>query len=236
MTASLHELVDLLLREQALGRRARVGALLRVGAQRLRGLRAVAVDRERLDAEAPGLDVGVGDVVDRRVVRHVDRLRDRARDERLDRAHHLDVAHVRDRALADRDVEHRQVLVREAGRADDRGVLVDVRLDLLDLLVGVAERLERQRDRAVDDRHRAAADELLELDEREVGLDAGRVAVHEERDRPRRREHRRLRVAVAERLAELDGLLPRAPRGVEQRRCPRPSSRGSRTTRRGACA
>ena len=74
-------------------------------------------------------------------LRHVDRLRDRARDERLDRAHHLDVAHVRDRALADGHVEHRQVLVGEAGRADDRAVLVDVRLDLLDLLVGVAERL-----------------------------------------------------------------------------------------------
>ena len=99
---------------------------------------------------------------------------------------------------------------REAGRADDRRVLVDVRLDLLDLLVGVADRLQRHRDRAVDDRHLPAADELLELHEREVGLDAGRVAVHEERDRPGRREHRRLRVAVAVHLAELDGLLPRA--------------------------
>ena len=48
---------------------------------------------------------------------------------------------VGDRALADRDVEDRQVLVLEAGRADDRAVLGDVRLDLLDLLVGVAERL-----------------------------------------------------------------------------------------------
>ena len=91
-------------------------------------------------------------------------------------------------------------------------VLVDVRLDLLDLLVGVAERLQRQRHRAVDDRHLPAADQLLELDEREVGLDAGRVAVHQERDRPRRREHRRLRVAVAVLVAELDRLVPRAAR------------------------
>ena len=37
-------------------------------------------------------------------------LRDRARDERLHRAHHLDVAHVVDRALADRAVEDGQVL------------------------------------------------------------------------------------------------------------------------------
>ena len=153
----------------------------------------------------------------RRRLGQVHRLGDRAREEGLDRAHHLDVAHVRDRALADGDVEHRQVLVGQIGGADDRPVLVDVGLDLLDLLVGVAERAQRHRDRAVDDRHLAAADELLELDEREVGLDARRVAVHEERDRPRRREHRGLRVAVAVDLAELDGLLPRRARRLEQR-------------------
>ena len=132
------------------------------------------------------------------------------------------MAHVRDRALADRHVEHRQVLVGEAGRADDRGVLVDVGLDLLDLLVGVAERLQRHRDRAVDDRHLPAADELLELHEREVGLDAGRVAVHEERDRPRRREHGRLGVAVAVALAERRRPPPTSARAaVEQRACRR---------------
>ena len=144
-------------------------------------------------------------------------LRDRAADERLDRAHHLDVAHVRDRPLADRDVEHRQVLVGQAGRADDRAVLVDVRDDLLDLLVAVAERLQRQRDRPVDDRHLPAADELLELDQREVRLDAGRVAVHQEADRARRSQHRRLRVAVAVLLAGGDRLVPGRPRGLQQR-------------------
>ena len=167
---------------------------------------------------------------------HVDGLRDRARDERLDRAHHLDVAHVRDRALADRDVEHRQVLLVEPGRADDRAVLGQVRLDLLDLRLGVAERLQRQRHRAVDDRHLPAADELLELDEREVGLDAGRVAVHQEGDRAGRREHRRLRVAVAVRS-------PSSTASSHERRAAASSSpsaqacvRRSRRRRRGACA
>jgi hypothetical protein len=64
---------------------------------------------------------------------------------------------------------------------------------------------KRTRDRLVDDRHRSAADELLRLHEAEVGLDAGRVAVHEERDRPRRSEHARLGVAHAVDLGELDG-------------------------------
>ena len=137
-------------------------------------------------------------------------------DERLHGAHHLDVAHVRDRALADRDVEHRHVLLGQAGRADDRRVLVDVGLDLLDLLLGVAERLQRERHRAVDDRHLPAADQLLELDQREVGLDARRVAVHQEADRPRGRQHRRLGVAVAVLVAQRDRLLPGLARGRQQ--------------------
>ena len=127
------------------------------------------------------------------------------------------MAGVRDRALADRDVEHRQVLVLQAGRADDRVVLVDVGLDLADLGLRVAERLERQVDRAVDDLHLAAADELLELDQREVRLDAGRVAVHQEGDRPGRGEHRRLGVAVAVGLAEGDRLVPALAGRVQQR-------------------
>ena len=109
-----------------------------------------------------------------------------------------------------------EVLLVQSGRADDRAVLGEVGLDLLDLRLGVAERLQRQRHGAVDDRHLPAADELLELDEREVGLDAGRVAVHQERDRAGRCEHGRLRVAVAVELAELDRLIPRAPRRREQ--------------------
>ena len=133
------------------------------------------------------------------------------RDERLDRAHHLDVAHVRDRALADRHVEHRQVLVAPGPGAPTIVPCSSMCASICSICcVVVAERLQRQRHRAVDDRHLAAADELLELDEREVGLDAGRVAVHQERDRPRRREHRRLRVAVAVALAERDRLVPRA--------------------------
>ena len=150
------------------------------------------------------------------VSRQVDGLRDRPREERLGRGHHVDVAGVGDRPLADRHVEHRQVLVLQAGRADDRVLLGDVGVDLFDLGLRVAERLQRQRHRAVDDRHRAAADQLLELDQREVRLDPGRVAVHQEADRPGRREHRRLRVAVAVLLAELDRFVPGALRRVEQ--------------------
>ena len=60
----------------------------------------------------------------------------------------------------------------------------------------------------IDDLHQPAADELLVFDQRDVGLHAGRVAVHHEADGAGRREHGGLRVAVAEILAELDGLVP----------------------------
>ena len=84
-------------------------------------------------------------------VRQVDGLGDRAGEERLHRRHHPDVAHVVDRAgavqRAERAVEDGQVLGLEVRRALDRVLLVDVRDDLVDLGLGVAEALERQRGR-----------------------------------------------------------------------------------------
>ena len=228
------EVVDLLLRVRA-GRH--VLALLRVGAQRLRGLRAVAVDRERLDAAGAR--------------RRCRRPRCRSTVESCGMLTVLEIAPEMNGWTAPIIVMWPEGLIArsptatsntdrssslEPGGADDRVVLADVRLDLLDLLVAVAERLQRQRHGAVDDRHLPAADELLELHEREVRLDAGRVAVHEERDRPGRREHGGLRVAVA---VTRRRARPRRPTSGARRRaarCPRPSSPGSRTRRRGASA
>ena len=62
-----------------------------------------------------------------------------------------------------------------------------------------------------------AAGELLELDQGEIGLDAGGVAVHHEADGAGGRDHRRLGVAVAVLLAELHGPVPRALRGLAER-------------------
>ena len=48
------------------------------------------------------------------------------------------MAHRADRPRADRDVEDLQVLIGQAGGADDRVALVDVSDDAVDLLAGVA--------------------------------------------------------------------------------------------------
>ncbi len=83
-----------------------------------------------------------------------------------------------------------------------------VSLDLGDLAVAVAERAQRRRHRAVDDLEIAAAGELLELHQREVGLDAGGVAIHDQADGAGRRDHRHLGVAVAVLLAERERAVP----------------------------
>jgi hypothetical protein len=77
------------------------------------------------------------------------------------------------------------------------------------LLLVVAELGQRLGDRLVGDLEQTAADEALVLDQRDVGLDARGVAVHQERDGAGGREHRDLAVAEAVLLAGLDGLVPR---------------------------
>src|SRR5438477_13022267 len=54
----------------------------------------------------------------------------------------------------------------------------------------------------------AAAHEPLVLDQVNVWLDPGGVAVHHERDRPRRGDHGYLRVLEAEPLPKRQGLIP----------------------------
>ena len=107
-------------------------------------------------------------------------------------------------------------LVVDLGRADQRAAADRVAHDVVDLLGRVAERGERRRHHAVDDLEVAAARQLLELDQREVGLDAGGVAVHDQADRAGRRDHRGLGVAIAVRLAPLERLVPGRARRLDQ--------------------
>ncbi len=132
----------------------------------------------------------------------------RAGDPRLDRGHHADVAHRGDGTLAHGAVEHLVVLGLEAGGVDHIAVLGDVGDDRLDLLLLVAQAAQGLRDGAVDDLHRAAADQLLELDQREVGLDTGGVAGHRQTDGAGRGEDGRLGVTETVLLAEAQHVLP----------------------------
>ncbi len=83
-----------------------------------------------------------------------------------------------------------------------------VSLDLGDLAFGVTERTQCIGNSAVDDLEITATGKLLELYQREVRLDAGRVAIHDEADRAGRRDNGGLGVAVAVLFAKLEGLVP----------------------------
>ena len=92
-----------------------------------------------------------------------------------------------------------------------------INLDLGDLGFAVAERAQGLRHRAVDDLPVAAAGQLLELHQREVGLDAGGVAVHHQADGAGGRDHGGLCVAVAVAFAELQRLVPGGLGVLDQR-------------------
>ena len=129
----------------------------------------------------------------RGVLGHVDGLGDRAGDERLRGGHHAQVSHVVNGARALRRlegaIEDGEMLVLDVRRAFDGAGRVDVADDGVGLVVGVAQLEQRGGDGVVDDLDHAAADQLLVLHQRQVGLDAGGVAVHHEADGAGGRQH-----------------------------------------------
>jgi len=139
---------------------------------------------DSFEAKLPGLNVGVHDVFDRGIFRHVDGLADGAGEEGLGRRHHLDVTAPGDGTSAGGGqgaIENGNVFGLDEGRAVDFAVGINVADDFAGLLWRVAELHHRGRNGVVDDFDDAAADELLVIDEGEVRLDAGGVAIHHER-------------------------------------------------------
>src|SRR5262249_17996826 len=124
-------------------------------------------DRHCLEAQTPGFHIGFGNILDSSVVRHVDGFGNRARDERLHRAHHAQVAEVVDRTAATRRlesaVEYRQGLIPQQPGAFDSFVLVDVLNYRLYFFAVIAYAFERSRDGMVDDLHLSAATQPLLL-------------------------------------------------------------------------
>ncbi len=95
-----------------------------------------------------------------------------------------------------------QALAVDVRRTVEREGAEDVSQDGLALVGAVAEVFQGRFDTLVGDLEVAAAGEFLELHQREVRLDAGGVAVHQQADGAGRRQQGRLRVAVAVVLAQ----------------------------------
>ena len=66
--------------------------------------------------------------------------------------------------------------------AFDGIAIVDVLGDICDFCGGVTEVFQAERNRAVDDFKHTAAGELLVFDQRDIGFDAGGIAVHHKAD------------------------------------------------------
>ena len=153
-------------------------------AQRLRLLASIAIDRDRLQPQLPGLDVALHDVFDGGILRQVHCLRNRAGDKRLRRRHHLQMPHVVDRPRPlrrlERAIKHRKMLVLDMRSAFDGAGSVDVGDNLVGFFVTYPKLEQRRRDGVVDDLNHPAAHQLLVLDQRQIRLDAGSIAIHHE--------------------------------------------------------
>ena len=96
----------------------------------------------------------------------------------------------------------------DAGAVAQGAVADGVRHDLGHFAGAVAKGLQRRRNRLVDDLEIAAPGQLLELDQREVRLDPGGVAIHHQTDGAGRGDHRGLRIAEAMHLTQAQRLIP----------------------------
>src|SRR3984893_9086257 len=119
-------------------------------------------------------------------------------------------------ARLERAIENWEMRISELRRALDSVVLIEVLDDFLDLFGIVADALERARDRLVDDFQHPAADQLFVFHQRDVGLDAGGIAIHHERDGAGRGDDGCLRIAISRGLAKTQRLVPRLARRAQQ--------------------
>ena len=99
----------------------------------------------------------------------------------------------------------------DPGRTSQSAVADRIVDDAADGIVVISQRCQGFGHRAVDDLEVAAAGQLLELHQREVGLDTGGVAVHHQPDGAGGRDDAGLGVAVAVLLAQLERMIPRGP-------------------------
>ena len=101
-----------------------------------------------------------------------------------------------------------EVLFFDLRRAFDGAGRVDVADDGVGLIVIVSQLEQRRGHGVVHDLDHAAADQLLVFHQRQVGLDAGGVAIHEESDGAGGSENGDLGIAVAELLAVGESFVP----------------------------
>ena len=124
-----------------------------------------------------------------------------------------DVEGLRQRRLDARDLGRAEAMAKKRGAVDvrrlaERLVPLGMGHDLADLGLTVAELAQRGGDGLIDDLEVTPARKLLEFHQCKIGLDPGRVAIHDKPDRAGGRDHGCLGVAVAVLFAQSQRLVP----------------------------
>ena len=109
-----------------------------------------------------------------------------------------------------------QRLVTDKGRPIERPAAGAVGDDILYLRCAVPQRLQRRREALINDLEIPTARQLLELDQGEVRLDAGGVAIHYQPYSAGRSQYTDLGIAEPVCHAKLQRAIPRATRGQQQ--------------------
>ena len=191
-----------------------------LGVERLGALGTIAINSDAFQTHFPRLNVGVADFGHGAITGHVHGLGDRAADEGLRCRHHFQMRHVTDAAFAARrfegTIENGQVFGFQTA-LHDCAIFFDVfnRVEFLNVgddgggcRFAVVQAPQSVRHAAIHDLQHAATSEQFVFHERDVGFDAGGVAIHEEGDGASRREHGDLGVAVAMLLTFGQGTIP----------------------------
>ena len=143
---------------------------------------------------------------------HVDRLGDRSRQKRLGGRHHGDVGAPPDTPLSafrpKGTIEDGQMFLPQFRRSFDRVILIDVAGDPFDFIRLVTQGAKPQRDGLVHDLQHASPGQLLVFDQRDVGFNSRRVAVHQKTDGAGRCQDRGLGIAEAVAAATAQDIIP----------------------------
>ncbi len=180
--------------------------------ERLRLLASIAINRDSLQSKLPGLQVSFHDVFHRCALGKIDGLRYSSGDKRLRRRHHPQMSHVSNRARAlrrlERTIEDGEMIVLHMRRAFDSAGRVDIADDSIRLIVIVTELKQRRRHRLINNLNHPSAHELLVLNQRQIRLHAGCIAVHHETDGAGGGQDCDLAVSVAVFFAVGEGFVP----------------------------
>ncbi len=143
-------------------------------------LAVIAINSQGLDPQLPALEIDLRYFFDGGVFGHIDGFANGPGNKGLHSGHHANVTHGGYGSRTHGRIEYGVVLGLETRRINYMSVLTDELNYRFDCFLGVSQFPEGTGDCLVNNLHRTTANELLELDQGEVRLNAGCVAVHHE--------------------------------------------------------